>query len=70
MRAEFSEAQRWRNLSEQGDDVHVLDAALGVGVVLAPQSRKKQARVRVQVLFDQLRVLKLIPEQTSNTRFP
>ena len=40
MRAEFSEAQRWRNLSEQGDDVDVLDAALGVGVVLAPESGK------------------------------
>ena len=49
VRAELAESERGRNLSEEGDDVHVLDPALGVGVVLAPQSENR-ARVWVRIL--------------------
>ena len=35
---ELSEAERRRNLSQQRHDVHVLDPALGVRIVLAPES--------------------------------
>jgi len=38
--AKFAKAQRWRDLAEKRDDVHVFDPALGVGVVLAPQPHK------------------------------
>ena len=38
--AEFAEPERRRDLPEEGDDVDVLDPALGVGVVLAPQPDK------------------------------
>ena len=48
MRAKFSEAERRWDFSEQGDDVDVLDSALGVGVVLAPESGKSgQDQIRV-----------------------
>ena len=37
---QLSEAERRRDLPEQGDHVHVLDSTLGVRVVLAPEADK------------------------------
>ena len=37
VRTQLSEPERRRDLPEESDDVDVLDPALGVGVVLAPQ---------------------------------
>ncbi len=37
VRTELPEAQRRRDLPEQGDHVHVLDPPLGIWIILRPQ---------------------------------
>ena len=48
MRTELSESERRRDLPEQGDDVDVLDPALGVGVVLGPEADELVQVVRAK----------------------
>ncbi len=48
VRTELSESERRRDLPEQGDDVDVLDPALGVGVVLGPEADELVQVVRAK----------------------
>ncbi len=40
MWTKLPEAERRRDLSEEGDHVHVLDPALGIRIILGPQPYK------------------------------
>ena len=46
VRTEFTKPKRRRNLPEQGDNIHMLDEALGVGVVLGPEVHELAEVVR------------------------
>lgn len=48
MRAEFTETQGRRYLSEESDHVQVLDTTFRVGIVLGPQTNKLVQMVRTQ----------------------
>ena len=48
VRTEFTKPKRRRNLPEQGDNIHMLDEALGVRVILGPEVDKLPEVVRAE----------------------
>ena len=48
MGTKLSESERRRDLPQEGDHVDVLDPALGIGIVLAPEPDELVQMVRTQ----------------------